>query len=57
MEIGGSEIATPSKTGFGSLLLQQSLVYDLEASIDMEYLPTGLVSTIKLPASRVLLED
>jgi two-component sensor histidine kinase len=51
-EEGGPPVAMPSRTGFGTRLLQDGLKAELSAQVRMDYLPDGFACTIRarLPA-------
>lgn len=55
-ESGGPLVAPPSRTGFGSVLLQRSLPFDLGGTSRIEYLPTGVEAEFVLPARHVRFE-
>ena len=49
-EIGGPPIEAPPKVkGFGSMLIERSLIYDLGGEASLDYRAEGLVVTLKLP--------
>jgi hypothetical protein len=47
-ETGGPEVTPPAQRGFGTCLIQDGLVYELDAEVDIDYAPTGLACTIEL---------
>ena len=51
-EKDGPPVAPPSHKGFGSQVIERGLAHELEASVQLEYQPTGLVCTINIPAPR-----
>jgi PAS domain S-box-containing protein len=54
-EMGGPLIEAPPKVkGFGSMLIERSLTYELEGEVDLVYRPTGLVVTLKLPLAALV---
>ncbi|HKK29055.1 MAG TPA: PAS domain-containing protein [Alphaproteobacteria bacterium] len=54
-ETGGPVImAAPEKQGFGSMLIQRSLSYELEGKADLDYRPSGLVASFELPLARLM---
>lgn len=55
-EIGGPLVEKPSKTGFGSKLIRNSLEYDLRGKAEIEYHEEGLVASFVVPAEHVVLE-
>lgn len=46
-EKGGPEVLKPSRRGFGSILLEQTLAGDLSGEVSTDYRPDGLVCTIE----------
>lgn len=50
-ESGGPPVSPPQRRGFGSLLVEQSLAYDLNGSAQMDFRPEGLVCTIRAAIS------
>lgn len=46
-EAGGPPVSPPEKYGFGTRMLERALAGDLEADVDLDYAPEGLVCTIK----------
>ncbi len=48
-EDGGSDISPPSRSGFGSKVIETSIRHQLRGSIDRNWRPQGLVCLIKLP--------
>jgi two-component sensor histidine kinase len=47
-ETGGPEVTPPAQRGFGTRLIQDGLVYELDADVDIDYAPSGLACTIEL---------
>jgi len=45
-ETGGPEVSQPSRTGFGSLLLERVVGPQLKGRVDVAYLPTGVEVTL-----------
>lgn len=50
-ETGGSQLAAPARTGFGTRLLERGVAGELGGSVNMDYRPRGLVCTILAPVS------
>jgi PAS domain S-box-containing protein len=48
-ESGGPPVVPPTRTGFGSRLIQRSLAHDLGGATSIEYRPQGVISVIKTP--------
>ena len=51
-ETGGPRVAPPTRSGFGTRLIERGLAADLQGSVVLEYPPEGVVCTIeaRLPA-------
>ena len=54
VEQGGPNVRPPSRTGFGRLLLERVLAYDLEGKVDLDFRPKGLVCTVELPFDMIV---
>jgi two-component system, chemotaxis family, sensor kinase Cph1 len=48
-EQGGPKVAPPTRTGFGRILLERSLAYDVDGEADLDFRPEGLVCTAHIP--------
>jgi light-regulated signal transduction histidine kinase (bacteriophytochrome) len=48
-EQGGPKVAPPARTGFGRILLERSLAYDVDGEVDLDFRPEGLVCTAMIP--------
>jgi two-component sensor histidine kinase len=48
-ESGGPLVKPPAERGFGSMLIERSIAYELEGEATVEYRPEGLVCTIFAP--------
>ncbi|WP_407526848.1 sensor histidine kinase [Methylobacterium oryzisoli] len=48
-ESGGPPVSPPTRTGFGSRLIGQSLARDLDGTVTLDYAPEGVVCTIRAP--------
>lgn len=57
VETGGPAVQPPSRQGFGSKLIQTTMVYDLGGRADIEYRPEGLRARLTVPARHVSLVD
>jgi two-component sensor histidine kinase len=51
IESGGPPVKIPSRRGFGSRLLQQGLVLELDGAVDLDYAESGLKCTARLKLS------
>lgn len=49
IESGGPAVVAPAHRGFGSVLIQQSIPYELGGTVDLEFAPSGVRCTITLP--------
>jgi PAS domain S-box-containing protein len=49
LEEDGPPVSAPSRSGFGSVLLQRTLTGDLNAEVDLDFRPAGLRCSIKIP--------
>ncbi len=56
-EQGGPRVAPPTRTGFGSVLLQRSLKGDLNAEVTLDYDPAGFVCVIRVPVAALALRQ
>ncbi len=48
-EAGGPPVASPTKRGFGSRLIERSLAQDLGGSVSLSFEPSGLICTVDTP--------
>ena len=53
-EQGGPPVRTPQRQGFGSVLLQRSVPYDLQGEANVDYQETGVVADFLIPAKFVI---
>jgi PAS domain S-box-containing protein len=51
-EKNGPTVAPPSRKGFGSQVIASGLAHELEASVHLDYRPSGLVCAIDMPTTR-----
>ena len=56
-ESGGPPVATPSRKGFGSRLIERSLAGELDAEARIEYALSGVVCTINAPIATIVGAD
>ena len=52
-ESGGPKVEPPDERGFGSMLIERSIAYELDGDAKLEYRPEGLVCTISAPLKTV----
>jgi light-regulated signal transduction histidine kinase (bacteriophytochrome)/CheY-like chemotaxis protein len=55
VETGGPPVAAPKREGFGSKLIQTTMVYDLGGRADIAYPPSGMTADLVIPARHVSL--
>ena len=48
-ESGGPKVTPPTSKGFGSMLIESSIAYELEGQARLDYRSAGLVCTITMP--------
>jgi light-regulated signal transduction histidine kinase (bacteriophytochrome) len=53
-EAGGPTVSPPTRSGFGSKLIQTTMDYDLGGSAKVIYAPTGLQAELVIPASHLI---
>jgi PAS domain S-box-containing protein len=51
-ESGGPPVSPPAHRGFGSVLIERSIPYELGGRVDLEFAPEGLRCTIAFPLVR-----
>lgn len=56
-ETGGPAVTVPTREGFGSKLIQTTMVYDLGGRADISYPPSGMTASLLIPARHVSLVD
>jgi len=56
-ERGGPAVKTPSRSGFGTKLVQSTLTYDLKGQAQVRYEPAGVEARFLIPASHAALDD
>jgi two-component sensor histidine kinase len=52
-EKNGPPVKPPSHKGFGSQLIERGLALELEGTVNLDYLPDGVVCRISMPAAGV----
>jgi two-component sensor histidine kinase len=48
-EINGPPVVPPTRTGFGSQMIERGLAHELEADVSLDYRADGLICTISIP--------
>jgi len=57
-EHGGPAVCPPTRSGFGSVLIERSIPFDLGGTSALEYRPEGLLGLFRIPAKHLtLIED
>jgi two-component system CheB/CheR fusion protein len=51
-EHDGPAVSVPVHRGFGSMMVEQALAYELDGHAHIEFLPTGVVCTIEAPLTK-----
>lgn len=52
-ETGGPPVAPPSRTGFGTRLIERGLAAELAAEVRTDYAPSGIVFTLKTDLAEI----
>jgi light-regulated signal transduction histidine kinase (bacteriophytochrome)/CheY-like chemotaxis protein len=52
-ESGGPPVKEPTRKGFGSTIIDRSIPYDLGGTARIEFKPTGVEATFRIPAKHV----
>ncbi len=53
-EHGGPTVAPPVRSGFGRMLLERSLAYDVDGHVDLDFRPEGLACTALIPFEQII---
>lgn len=56
-ERGGPEVAPPTRSGFGRLLLERGLAHELRGKVQLDFAREGLKCTIVFPLDGNLAQD
>ncbi len=48
-EQGGPVVVPPTRTGFGSQVIERGLAHELDGDVRLDYLPAGVICTIDIP--------
>lgn len=56
-ESGGPTVRPPSRTGFGSVLIDRSIPFDLGGTSTVEYYPEGLQGVFRIPAKHLTVAE
>jgi PAS domain S-box-containing protein len=51
-ERGGPPVRAPDRAGFGTRLIRRGLAAELQAKVELDYAPDGLVCTVRAPLPR-----
>ena len=52
-ERGGPPVMQPTRTGFGSRMIERALAMQLSGQVTIDYQPAGLVCTIDAPLAAI----
>ncbi len=55
-ENDGPPVKAPSRKGFGSRVIEQGLAHELNGKVDVDYAPSGMVCTLKIPVPLAVLD-
>lgn len=53
-ELGGPQVVTPSRHGFGRSLIERAIPYEFDGKVSLTYEPTGVEFTFDLPAQHLV---
>ena len=53
-EIGGPPVSRPTRTGFGSRMIERALAAEIGGTAEIEYRPRGVVFTAEAPLSEII---
>jgi PAS domain S-box-containing protein len=53
----GPPVTSPSRSGFGSRVIEEGLPHELGGTVEMDYAPSGVVCTIDVPAPQAVRND
>lgn len=56
-ETGGPPVITPGRKGFGTAMLTRALAAEMSAEVSLDFAPTGLVCTIRCPATSLVCNE
>jgi two-component sensor histidine kinase len=48
--VGGAPVTQPSRTGFGSRVIERVLAHELEGTVEMDFRAEGLICKMTIPA-------
>ncbi len=54
VEEGGPSVVAPTRSGFGSKLIQTTMIYDLGGSARVDYDPAGLRAELRIPGGHLV---
>jgi two-component sensor histidine kinase len=54
VESGGPAVAPPSRTGFGSRMIQRALAVEIGGTAEIDYRPPGILFTAMAPLGEIL---
>nr|WP_131196209.1 HWE histidine kinase domain-containing protein [Lichenihabitans psoromatis] len=53
-EAGGPIVTTPKRRGFGTIIVEQTIPFELQGDSSVEYRPEGVVGRFRVPASQLV---
>ena len=56
-EIGGPAVVAPTRRGFGSVILERTIAFDLQGTAELRYLLAGLEAEFFIPQQHVFVTD
>jgi light-regulated signal transduction histidine kinase (bacteriophytochrome) len=56
-ESGGPPVVPPARMGFGRVLLERSLAYDIDGEVDLDFRAEGVICTATIPFDHVIKEE
>ncbi|GJD47046.1 Blue-light-activated histidine kinase [Methylobacterium cerastii] len=52
-EVGGPRVSRPTRTGFGSRMIERALAQEIGGTAEIEYRPRGIVFTAEAPLAEI----
>ncbi len=56
-EFGGPPVVPPRRSGFGRVLLERSLAYDVDGEVNLDFRSEGVICTATIPFGRAIKEE
>ncbi len=54
VESGGPPVVSPGRMGFGRVLLERSLAYDVDGDVNLDFRPEGVICTAMIPFDHII---